>query len=673
LTPILQLENICKTYPMGKETLQVLKNVSFSVEPGSFVAIVGPSGCGKSTLLHLIGGLERPSGGSIRFCGREIAGFSEKQLDRYRLENIGMIFQQFYLIPHLSAAGNVEMPLALAGVGPIERKRRADELLKLVGLEDRKHHRPNQLSGGQKQRVAIARALALNPTLLLADEPTGSLDSKTGQTILELLKNIAREHGTTILMVTHSPEIAAQADHVISMLDGEVVGETRRTAGRAAVAASGLEAASVDASGVSSAGSFDYRNDRQKKTGNMSTASALRHAMHNLVLKRWRTLLVSFGASIGICGIALMLALGLGLEAKIKKEVEPLLDPGVLRLSAEADEYKPLDRDTMAKVREVPGVKDVFYQYAFRAGIMRDSKNTTDVVYSAKPESSLSKTDKSRLIAGTYPKTDRDIVLTESLAETLLAEGETVQDLVGKPVTVYFSNGGEFASKTEQHEMIVSGIIRNALFGLEGSSKIQYEFAEKLSASLDVEGVPRPSGAVLAVVDNEKNIQQVKQALEQLNTHPTTAEDIFRTITNYFRLIQGILGTFAGISLIVSSIMIGIVMYVNVLERVKEIGLLRALGARRKDIRRIFLTEAGTLGFWGGLLGIGGAFLWGFVGNEVLKQTLLKELPPFNAFIFPVGMIAFCIALSVALSVLAGWLPSAKASRLDPVEALRYE
>ena len=223
---MIELEGIGRTFQVGDQAVQALRDVNLRIGAGEFVSIMGPSGSGKSTLLNLLGLLDRPNQGSYRLDGLAVTGLDEAAAARVRREKIGFVFQFFHLVPRLTAAGNVALPLVLAGVAPAERKQRVAALLADVGLADRAEHRPSQLSGGQLQRVAIARAMSMNPALLLADEPTGNLDRATGREVMALLEDLNRR-GTTLVVVTHDQEIGARAGRRIGMEDGRVVGDTR--------------------------------------------------------------------------------------------------------------------------------------------------------------------------------------------------------------------------------------------------------------------------------------------------------------------------------------------------------------------------------------------------------------------------------------------------------------
>jgi putative ABC transport system ATP-binding protein len=222
-SPIVSLRDVRREYALGPERVHALQGVSLDVERGDYVAIVGPSGCGKSTLLNLIGVIDQPTSGTVTIAGKRVDAMSDREATSFRLHNIGFVFQRFYLMPILSALENVALPMAEAKVPGVERKARAEELLEYVGLSSRERHRPSELSGGEQQRVAIARALANRPALLLADEPTGELDARTGAEIISLFQRLNSD-GTTIVVVTHDEDLANAARHKVHMRDGRIVG-----------------------------------------------------------------------------------------------------------------------------------------------------------------------------------------------------------------------------------------------------------------------------------------------------------------------------------------------------------------------------------------------------------------------------------------------------------------
>ena len=324
---MLKLKNIKKDYKIGDFIQHALKNISVSFRKNEFVAILGPSGSGKTTLLNIIGGLDRYDSGDLIIDGKSTKSFKDKDWDAYRNHAVGFIFQSYNLISHISVLENVEMGMTLSGVSAAERRKKALELLEKVGLKDHAHKRPNQLSGGQMQRVAIARALANDPKIILADEPTGALDSKTSTQIMELIKEIAKDK--LVIMVTHNAELAKDyASRIVSMKDGVILDDTD---------------------------SYDDENKRSgelsiKKTS-MSLLSALKLSFNNIKTKKGRTALTAFASSIGIIGIALILSLSNGFNKEVEEFEENSLAQSPIIIANESvqmdeDTLKALNRDS---------------------------------------------------------------------------------------------------------------------------------------------------------------------------------------------------------------------------------------------------------------------------------------------------------------------------------------
>jgi putative ABC transport system ATP-binding protein len=227
VTHLIETVDLVKTYMQGGRPLEVLKGICLTVEPGEFTAVMGPSGSGKSTLLNMIGALDRPTSGKVYINGVDLSKLNDNQVAELRNREIGFIFQFFNLIPRMDALGNVELPMVIGGIARGKRKRRAQELLEMVGLGDRADHKPSQLSGGEQQRVAIARSLSNDPKLILADELTGNLDSKTGEEIIHLLRTLNKEEGKTFILITHDPTVGQNTDRIVQLRDGAVVGDKR--------------------------------------------------------------------------------------------------------------------------------------------------------------------------------------------------------------------------------------------------------------------------------------------------------------------------------------------------------------------------------------------------------------------------------------------------------------
>ena len=314
---MLSLKNIIKDYPVGDGVVHALKGVDVEFRKNEFVAILGQSGCGKTTLLNIIGGLDRYTSGDLIINGRSTKEFKDRDWDAYRNHSIGFVFQNYNLIPHQTVLSNVELALTLSGVPKSERRKRAVEALEKVGLGDQLKKKPNQMSGGQMQRVAIARALVNDPDILLADEPTGALDSSTSVQIMEILKEISKDK--LIIMVTHNPELAEQyATRTIKLLDGKIISDSDPYTNETKTEPIGK------------------KEQKKVKKPSMSFFTALALSRNNLITKKGRTLLTAFAGSIGIIGIALILSVSTGVNNYIKQVQEDTLTSYPITIEAES-------------------------------------------------------------------------------------------------------------------------------------------------------------------------------------------------------------------------------------------------------------------------------------------------------------------------------------------------
>ena len=329
---MLKLSHILKSYTTGNSSVQALRDVSINFRKNEFVSILGPSGCGKTTLLNIIGGLDRYDSGDLYINGRSTKQFCDADWDAYRNHSIGFVFQSYNLIPHQTVLANVELALTLSGVSKSERRRRAVEALTKVGLGDQLKKKPNQMSGGQMQRVAIARALVNDPDIVLADEPTGALDTQTSVQIMEILKEISKEK--LIIMVTHNPDLADRySSRIIRLLDGEIVDDSAPYEGTTE---------------TESAVPLDKRKKRKNEKTSMSFWTALSLSFQNLLTKKTRTFLTSFAGSIGIIGIALILSLSTGVQVYVNKVQEDTLASYPISLEAESIDISNLMLSLMA-------------------------------------------------------------------------------------------------------------------------------------------------------------------------------------------------------------------------------------------------------------------------------------------------------------------------------------
>ncbi|MBN2540766.1 MAG: ATP-binding cassette domain-containing protein [Bacilli bacterium] len=736
---MLKLVNISKSYTIGDFNQNALDNLSVEFKSKDFVAILGPSGCGKTTLLNVIGGLDHADKGDLLINGRSTKDFKDGDWDMYRNNSIGFIFQSHNLITHLSVLQNVEMGLSLSGVSKAERTQRATEVLERVGLKDHIHKRPNQLSGGQSQRVAIARALANNPEIILADEPTGSLDSETSVQIMELIKEIAKEK--LVILVTHDSELAKNyASRLIRLKDGQITSDSKP------------EEAGAKNGGI-----------KFKKTA-MSFKTAFISSLNNIRTKLGRTILTALAGSIGIIGIALILSLSNGLDQQIsnfeqdtlsgypisitesKLDFEKMMNysqedlvsypetdsaiifdesqlTSFLQPNTITDDYIQYVEDYVAGDGQttLAGVK---YQYYTNMSLLKyfeisDTAGAYMPIYQESTDSEDSSSspyatamnlftllpdgtvfDKNYdLIYGNLPINDLangqvQVVLVvdeynrifKSTLEALGFDTTDItqvnfNDIVGTELKLYIGTYDVLTSDVNDAMTVtISGIIRQ-----KESSNVSLLY-NGLGYTSDVtsyisENYPDEVGAIKSIqlYPNDFDSKElVKAHLDAYNTDlPESAKveyiDQAATIT---AMVGGVIDTisivliaFTAVSLVVSSIMISIITYVSVIERTKEIGVLRALGARKKDISRIFNVENIIIGFGAGFTGILVSALLLIPINLIIEHFAnmanVASLNPLAAIIL--------ILISVFLAVVAGLLPARMAAKKDPVVALRTE
>lgn len=791
---MLKLINIEKNYYMGSTTVQALKKVNLEFRKSEFVAILGPSGCGKTTLLNLIGGLDRYTDGDIVINNKSTKEYKDADWDAYRNHSIGFVFQNYNLIPHLKVLGNVELALTLSGISIEERKKRAIDALNKVGLHDQIYKLPNQLSGGQMQRVAIARALVNDPDILLADEPTGALDSETSIQIMEILKEVAKDR--LVIMVTHNPDLANQyATRIIRLLDGVVISDSNPYQ---------AEVAKKD----------QTKGERLKHTS-MSFLTALALSFQNLLTKKARTILTAFAGSIGIIGIALVLALSNGFQSYVDKMQADTLSSYPLIISRESVDFASaaeLNMDT--SLQEYPEGDTIFinklmeklngiiirnnitedyienviekidpalingitYSRGVRLNIFKQMSSENSIYYrqiSAQNDMSsvmnFSGADiwqeiidnqsfiesQYDVIAGRLPQNKDEIIIqvdkyNQITDITLLSLGVltpmssvdtlTFDDLLSLEYKLilnddlysYDSVNDRFVSQVDRNDTItadvynkgltlkVVGIVRvNELtntgsitgaigytkeltdYILEEAGKSEIVLWQKANPTKDpltgqaypadqnveeqyyntmsrLGGITTPKAINIYPVDFKAKTE-IKKYLDNYNQ---TQEDevnriyytdvmdlLVKSINTTINAISYVLIAFTSISLVVSSIMIGIITYISVLERTKEIGILRSIGARKKDISRVFNAETLIIGFVAGIIGIGVTLLLSIPINIIIDNLVnisnIAALKTYHAI--------FLVLISMALTLIAGLIPSRIAAKKDPVIALRTE
>ena len=743
---MLQLKNVVKTYHLGNLDFMALKGINLNFKQGEFVSILGPSGSGKTTLLNLIGGLDHYTSGDLIINGKSTREFTVQDWDSYRNHSIGFIFQNYNLIHHISILENVEMGMTLSGVSKEARRNKALQVLKRVGLADHIEKKPNQLSGGQKQRVAIARALANDPEVILADEPTGALDSKTSVEVMELIQEIAKEK--LVIMVTHNDELAYKySNRIVKLLDGNVVDDSRPLQ---------IE---------------DVSDLYKPKKISMHFRTALDLSFNNLRTKKIRSLITAFAASIGIIGIALVLAISNGFSANVKTIEQQTFSDYPIRIN----KYQMIDASSVSRELIDEDIiipfdsqlrnrhKNIFNQeylnhieeldpelytviqhvYGARDTILSKGEdvrviNPTNLGWSALFENEDVLLTNYDLLSGRLPESENEIVVVIDHRNQLdyqilrsfnlpIEEELTFDDLLGKELVlayhddIYIESNGRFSVRGNLEEayengekLEVVGIIRGKQGSLHANNRGVYYMLDlkrdvitsnmssrlceiQFISSFDViSGQPFDSATntledalerngcllrpvqILIYPSNYNAKEEIKAHLDAYNErvdalyrvhYHDVSEGFVETLNSMIIMISTILVVFASILLLVSLLQIGIITYVFVLERTKEIGILRSLGARKKDIFRVFNAETIIIGFVAGVLGMLITYILSFPLNVLLPRYAeglqkVVRISPLHAFSL--------IAISVFLTLLSGLIPARIAANKNPVEALRH-
>lgn len=650
--PLIQLRDIRKTYggEDGGPRVEVLRGIDLTLSAGEFVAIVGASGSGKSTLMNILGCLDRPSSGEYRFAGEDVADFDSDTLAWLRREAFGFVFQGYHLIPSASAQENVEMPAIYAGTPAAERHRRAAALLERLGLGSRLGNRPHQLSGGQQQRVSIARALMNGGHIILADEPTGALDSRSGTEVMALLDELAAQ-GHVVILITHDRDVAARARRIIEVRDGLIVDDRPAFAPSAAP----LPACAPPPLDLR-AGS---RGTVRAGAWRAELMDALRAAWRALWLNRFRTALTLLGIVIGVASVVVMLAVGEGSKRQVMAQMGAF-GSNIIYLGG----YSPTPRspegrislDDVAALASLPQVKRIMPVNGAETVVRYG--NVDHVMYTGGNGVDFPAILNWPVVEGRFFTAEED-----AAAAPVAVIGQKVRERVFKGV----------ADPIGRYLLIENVPFRViGLLAAKGAASGDSDSDERIvvpysAASVRLFGSHDPEYVIIAAADADR-VHEAEQAIDRLLLRLHRGVRDFE-LTNNAAMIQAeartrnslslMLGAIAAISLLVGGIGVMNVMLMTVRERTREIGIRMATGARQRDILRQFLTEAMMLSLLGGLAGVASALA---IGSALRLADVAVVFSPAAA------LGAFACAL--ATGMLFGYTPARQAARLDPVIAL---
>lgn len=638
---LIEIENLNKYFGLGENQAHILKNINLTIEQGDFVAIIGASGSGKSTLMNIIGCLDTASSGICRISGKETQQMTADELSDLRQRKFGFIFQRYNLLPALTANENVALPAIYAGMDATSRKQRADNLLAKLGLDDKTRNRPNELSGGQQQRVSIARALMNGGEIILADEPTGALDSKSGETVLEILRDLHQE-GHTIIMVTHDPNIAAQASRVVEIKDGEIIRDERQ------------KPYSTEFKLNKTPHKQPRFFDQLIESFKMASSAILAHKM--------RALLTMLGIIIGIASVISVVALGQGSQQQILANINNLgtntMD--ILNGTGFGDRRANLTKnltisDALALSRQ-SYVESTTPSSNVNATLIYGNTTVTGSVRGVGEE--FMDVKGLKLISGRFFTTEE----VKNVAQVIVIDPNTQKDL-GLPNPVE----GEIILVDKKPLQII-GVAQQANAMNQTSLTLWSPYTTIMQR---VSGAKQIDSLTVKIKDNVES-QTAEKSITELLTARHGKKDFFiinsdsikQTITDTTNTMTLLISSIALISLIVGGIGVMNIMLVSVTERTREIGVRMAIGAKQRNILQQFLIEAVAICLIGGVIGIllASSIIWAF---NNLGSNFKMILSPESVII--------AVLCSTLIGIVFGYIPARNASRLNPITALAQE
>lgn len=642
---IIEIENINKYFGEGENRVHVLKNISFEIKKGEFIAIIGQSGSGKSTLMNILGCLDRVTDGSYKIDGREISRFSKDELSELRQQKFGFIFQRYNLISTLTALENVALPAIYAGLSEKERNSRAEELLVKLGLGDKIKNKPNQLSGGQQQRVSITRALMNGGEIILADEPTGALDSKSGERVMKILTDLHKE-GHTIILVTHDKNIANYANRIIEIKDGEIYNDSVKKFETEVIKDSVKKINQVKKNLFYSKAQF---------------LESLKMATNAIITHKMRSLLTMLGIIIGIASIICVVALGNGSQQKILSDINSLGTNTLDIFNGRGRGDRNANKKRNLTIKDADFLRKQFYTESVTPNV----NGSGTLTYGNKSYTASLRGvgeeyfNVKGLELDTGKLFNRDDVINGSQV-VVIDENSRSQLFKDKnPI-------GEILIFNKRPLKIIGSVITKNNMSMNSSDLVLY--TPYTTAMNRIIGDNHINSITMEIKDNV-DMQIAEKDVTNILTIRHKAKDFFimnvdtlkKTVESTTNTMKLLISCIACISLVVGGIGVMNIMLVSVTERTREIGIRMAIGAKQRNILQQFLIEAILICLIGGVLGVGISVAFGIIFNMVIKNFTM---------IFSIFSIVAAVLCSTMIGVIFGYMPAKNASELDPINAL---
>ncbi|OCF97811.1 MacB family efflux pump subunit [Gilliamella apicola] len=651
-TPLIKLENIIREFPAGDSTIQVLKGINLTINAGEMVAIIGASGSGKSTLMNILGCLDKPTAGIYSIGGRTTSQLSPDELAELRREHFGFIFQRYHLLNALTAQGNVEIPAIYAGVTNEQRQSRATNILSRLGLADKINNKPNQLSGGQQQRVSIGRALINGGQIILADEPTGALDRKSGLEVMAILREL-HQQGHTVIIVTHDPNIAQSAERIIEISDGNIISDSINP-NYCSEQANNRQVKQIEITKTQDNFSAKYYRFRD----------AFKMAILSMLSQRLRTFLTMLGIIIGIASVVSMVALGEGTKQKILSNINSL-GTSTLEIYAGSG-FGDRNADKITTLRSSDA--DFLAQQSF---VHSTTPNLSTSVYFRINNLAVTGTVNG---VGEQFFAVRGYTISKGIAFDQTAVSTSAQEAVIDENTVKRL----FSDQDPIGKILMVGQLPVRIIGVATKQQQGFGNNESLNIWLPYSTViNRMVGqtslkSITVRINDNVDLNVAEQAINKIMLQRHGSKDFFifnsdsvrETVNSSAWVLTLLISTIALISLIVGGIGVMNIMLVSVTERTREIGVRMAVGARSSDILQQFLIEAVLVCLIGGTLGIVLSFIIGFVFNYFVTSFAMS---------FSIISIIAAFSCSTMIGIIFGYVPAKRAAKLDPIYALERE